>query len=55
MRRKGFERTNVIFACFEWSRRRVMARLPLDIEDNPLGEMIKSGRLLRKGEKAGAT
>jgi len=46
--RKALNATEIIFACYESSRRRAMVRLPLDIEDNPLAEMIKSGDLLHK-------
>lgn len=41
--RKALNATEIIFACYESSRRRALVRLPLDIEDNPLAEMIESG------------
>jgi len=44
--RKALNATEIIFACYESSRRRGIVRLPLDIEDNPLAEMIESGALL---------
>ncbi len=37
--------TEIIFACWESSRRRGMVHLPLDIEDNPLEAMVESGAL----------
>jgi predicted dehydrogenase len=43
---KALNATEIIFACYESSRRRAMVRLSLAIEDNPLAEMIKSGELL---------
>jgi len=43
--RRALNATEIIFACYESSRRRAMVSLPLDIEDNPLAEMIKSGDL----------
>jgi len=43
--RKALNATEIIFACYESSRRRALVRLPLEIEDNPLIEMIKSGTL----------
>jgi len=45
---KALNATEIIFACYESSRRRAMIRLPLDIEDNPLAEMIESGKILPK-------
>ncbi len=42
---RALNATEIIFACYESSRRRAMVSLPLDIEDNPLAEMIKSGDL----------
>ena len=41
--RKALNATEIIFACYESSRRRALVRLPLDIEDNPLAEMVRSG------------
>jgi len=40
--RKAINATEIIFACYESSRRRAMVNLPLDIEDNPLVDIIKS-------------
>jgi predicted dehydrogenase len=37
--------TEIIFACWESARRRGMVELPLDIEDNPLAQMVESGAL----------
>jgi len=37
--------TEIIFACWESARRRGRVDLPLDIEDNPLEEMVRSGQL----------
>ena len=45
---KALNATEIIFACYESSRRRAMIRLPLDIEDNPLAEMIESRKILSK-------
>jgi len=45
--RKALNATEIIFACYESSRRRAMVRLPLDIKDNPLAEMIKSRSFCR--------
>lgn len=42
--RKALNATEIIFACYESSRRRAMVRLPLRIEDNPLMEMIETGQ-----------
>lgn len=50
--RKALNATEIIFACYESSRRRAVVRLPLDIEDNPLAEMIRSGEFSHK-ESAG--
>ncbi len=41
----ALQATEIIFACWESSRRRGIVNLPLDIEDNPLEEMVKSGAL----------
>jgi len=43
--RRALNATEIIFACYESCRRRALVTLPLDIEDNPLLEMIKSGDL----------
>ena len=37
--------TEIIFACYESSRRRGRIDLPLDIEDNPLAAMVENGDL----------
>jgi len=43
--KNALQSTELIFACWESVRRRGMVELPLDIEDNPLAEMVKSGAL----------
>lgn len=43
--RNALRATELIFACWESVRRRGMVHLPLDIEDNPLVEMVQSGAL----------
>ncbi|MCK4374519.1 MAG: Gfo/Idh/MocA family oxidoreductase [Candidatus Brocadiae bacterium] len=45
----ALQATEIIFACWESSRRRGLVELPLDIEDNPLEEMVASGALLGGG------
>ena len=40
--RKALNATEIIFACYESSRRRALVTLPLDIQDNPFAEMTKS-------------
>jgi UDP-N-acetylglucosamine 3-dehydrogenase len=40
--------TEIIFACWESSRRRGRVDLPLDVDDNALDAMIKSGQLGKK-------
>ncbi|MEN6548219.1 MAG: gfo/Idh/MocA family oxidoreductase, partial [Armatimonadia bacterium] len=37
--------TEQIFACWESVRRRGMVQMPLDIEDNPLVDMVEKGDL----------
>jgi predicted dehydrogenase len=37
--------TEIIFACWESSRRRGMVEMPLDVEDNPLAALVESGEL----------
>lgn len=49
--RKALNATEIIFACYESSRRRAIVRMPLVIKDNPLAEMIKSGEF-SQAEKA---
>jgi predicted dehydrogenase len=41
----ALQSTELIFACWESSRRRGRVDLPLDIEDNPLQAMVESGDL----------
>jgi predicted dehydrogenase len=43
--RKALNGTEIIFACYESSRRRARIDLPLTIQDNPLAAMVKSGEL----------
>ncbi len=43
--KNALQATELIFAAWESSRRRGRVDLPLDIEDNPLVEMIESGAL----------
>lgn len=44
----ALQSTEIIFACYESSRRRGIVELPLDIEDNPLEAMVASGALKPK-------
>ncbi len=41
--KKAYAATEVIFAAYESSRRRGRVELPLDIDDNPLHQMIDAG------------
>ncbi|MHC4480563.1 MAG: Gfo/Idh/MocA family protein [Planctomycetota bacterium] len=41
----ALQATEIIFACYESSRRRGRVDLPLEIEDNPLEAMVASGEL----------
>jgi predicted dehydrogenase len=43
--RNALRATEQIFACWESVRRRGMVQLPLDIEDNPLVDMVETGVL----------
>jgi predicted dehydrogenase len=43
--RKALNATEIIFACYESSRRRGRVDLPLKISDNPLQAMVESGDL----------
>lgn len=43
--RNALRATEQIFACWESVRRRGMVHLPLDIEDNPLTDMVERGEL----------
>jgi predicted dehydrogenase len=43
--RKALNATEIIFACYESSRRRGRVDLPLTIDDNPLQSMVESGEL----------
>jgi len=43
--RNALKATEIIFACWESARRRGMVDLPLEIDDNPLVQMIESGEL----------
>jgi len=47
--RKALQTAEVIFATYESSRRRTRIDLPLDIEDSPLVEMVKTGEIKREG------
>jgi len=51
--RKALNATEIIFACYESSRRRALVRLPLDIEDNPLAQMMESRDLPQKQANLG--
>jgi len=42
--KKAINAMEIIFACYESSRRRGMVKLPLDIDDNPIIEIIKNTR-----------
>ena len=46
--------TEIIFACWESARRRGRVDLPLDVDDNPLEEMVRSGALQPAREEATA-
>lgn len=46
--RNALQSTEIIFACFESSRRRGRVDLPLTISDNPLDAMVASGDLKPK-------
>lgn len=41
----ALQSTEIIFACWESARRRALIELALDIEDNPLEQMVASGAL----------
>jgi len=43
--RRALSATEIIFACYESSRRRARIDLPLTIQDNPLAAMVESGDL----------
>ncbi len=43
--KNALQSTELIFAAWESSRRRGRVDLPLDVDDNPLVEMIESGAL----------
>ena len=43
--RRALNATEIIFSIYESSRRRSRIDLPLDIDDNPLVEMVESGAL----------
>ncbi|NLG50037.1 MAG: Gfo/Idh/MocA family oxidoreductase [Chloroflexi bacterium] len=43
--RRAINGTEIIFACYESSRRRARIDLPLDIDDSPIVSMIASGDL----------
>ena len=45
--------TEIIFGAYESSRRRGRVDFPLDIEDNPLAAMVKSGELKPAPDKEG--
>ena len=46
--RNALNATEIIFACYESSRRRGRVDLPLTITDNPLTAMVESGEIKRK-------
>jgi len=48
----ALQATEIIFACWESSRRRGLMELPLDIEDNPLEQMVASGALKPRRKQA---
>jgi predicted dehydrogenase len=41
----ALQSTEILFGCYESVRRRGLVHFPLDIEDNPLNEMLASGDL----------
>jgi predicted dehydrogenase len=41
----ALQATEIMFACYESVRRRGLVRMPLEIDDNPLHEMVDSGTL----------
>ncbi len=41
----ALQSTEIMFACYESVRRRGLVTLPLDIDDNPLHQMVESGAL----------
>ena len=41
----ALQATEIIFACWESSRRRGIVHLPLDVDDNALAAMVESGEL----------
>ena len=43
--RRALNATEIIFACYESSRRRARIDLPLTIDDNPLMAMVESGQV----------
>ena len=43
--RNALRATEQIFACWESARRRGKVTLPLDIDDNPLLDMVEKGDL----------
>jgi len=43
--RRAMNATEIIFACYESSRRRARIDLPLDIEDSPIQEMMDKGEI----------
>lgn len=44
--KRALQATEIIFACYESSRRHARIDLPLTIDDNPLVLMIKDGNLM---------
>ena len=43
--RRALIATEIIFACWESSRRRGRVDLPLDVDDNALNAMIEAGQI----------
>ena len=44
--KRALQATEIIFACYESSRRHARIDLPLTIDDNPLVSMIENGDLI---------
>ena len=44
--KRALKATEIIFACYESSRRHARIDLPLTIDDNPLVSMIENGDLI---------
>ncbi|MBM4083576.1 MAG: gfo/Idh/MocA family oxidoreductase, partial [Planctomycetes bacterium] len=50
--RRALNATELIFACWESSRRRGRVDLPLDISDSPIEAMVAAGELKPKPKTA---